>query len=627
MYEFGKILKINLTRREVKKDVFPKMLKKMYLGGRGINLRILYKNLNAKINPLSEENVLIVSPGLFVGLRPIIPSSCRVHISAKSPLTGIIGSSNAGGYFGSELKSAGIETIVIYGKSKKPVYIWIENGNAQILDASELWGMDTLQTGEMIKKELGDSKIKTMTIGPAGENLVKFACIMAGMHNAAGRTGLGAVMGSKNLKPIAVRGKNPVKIENKNLNEIKTTIRNLTKKILESPKYKCISTLGGSGSISWDNEMGILSTKNYDEPVFEKIKKIRGESFTKYIKKFESCFGCPVHCKATLTLKDSSFVLPTCPRPEEESIAALGPKCGNGNLESIIYMNNLCTLYGLDTMTTGSVLAFAMDCYEKGIISREETDDISLEWGNYESMIVMIRKIVFREGFGSVLGEGVKRACEIIGKGCEKYAYHVKGLEIACYDPRGLMATALGYAVSYRGGDFTSVYPNAEYSYDPETAKKFFGTKKAVDRFSTEGKALIVKRSSSVCAVLDCLGICKIPIFLLLSPDDFADLAKIISLVIQQKMDEGELLKIGERIINIERLFNVREGITKKDDKLPEKFVKEPLLKGPAKGNVVRLGPMLDEFYKIMGWDENGIPTNSKILKEVMESSNSFYQL
>ena len=611
MFKYGKILKIDLTTGKKKKDVFPKKLINTYLGGRGFNSWILYNNLKPKIDPLSDENILIVSPGLLVGLKPVVPSSSRVHISAKSPLTGIMGSSNVGGHFGPELKFAGIESILIHGRSKRPTYLWIEDGKAQLLDATELWGMDALQTEETIKQEHGDPKIKAITIGPAGENLVRFACIKAGIHDAAGRTGLGAVMGSKNLKAIAVRGRNPVIIKNKNLSELKAAIKNLTKKIVKSPRYEEFSTLGGASCISWDNDMGILSTRNYDEPMFEKAKEISGENFAKYVTKRGGCWGCPIHCKATLSIGDGPFAGITGKRPEEEEVCALGSKCGNSNLQSIIYMDKLCDQYGVDSLTTGSVLAFAMDCYERGIISKEETDGIPLEWGNYESMILMIRKIALREGFGNILAEGVKRASEIIGRGCEKYAYHVKGLELTCYDPRGLLATALGYAVGHRGADFTSVYPSAEYSYDPDTAKKIFGTKKAVDRFSTEGKALIVKRSSSICAVLECLGLCKIPILSLLGPDDFNDLAKIISLITGWYVDEAELLKTGKRILDIERAFSVREGVTRKDDTLSEKFTREPLSKGPAKGGVVILDPMLNEFYEIMGWDKKGVPAIS----------------
>ena len=607
----GNILTVDLTRRDIQVSRFDEELAKKYLAGRGFNSYQLFRHVEKGTEPLDAENLLIFSCGLLTGTQ--VPTSARLHVSARSPHTGFLGSSNVGAHFGAELRASGFQSILIRGRSTKPVFLWIDRGQAEIRDATDLWGQNTWETRARLWQLLKDPKVRIMGIGTAGENLVSYACIMATKGHAAGRTGMGAVMGSKNLKAIAVRGE---KTRGDLSDSVKRLVRNYGEEIKEDVHYPYYSKYGNSIFVPWASDMGILCTRNYRQVQFEDAENISGKKSINYVTRPIACHRCPVHCKAEIRIEKGMFAGTEGERSDIEPVVALGSKCGVNNIEAILYLYNLCGKVGLDAITTGSVLAFAMDLYDRGILSKQDTDGIELTWGNYEAMEAMIYRIAAREGFGAILADGVREASRLIGRGAEKFAYHSKGLELPAYDPRGAMGTALGYAVSTRGGDFTSVYVIPEYRWSPEKGREEFGTEKAVDRLSIEGKGRLVKRCLIVSAILDSLGLCKVPALSILGEFDLKREAELTSALTGWQMEADELFTIGERILNVERLFNLRCGADRNEDRIPDKFIQEAVEEGPTKGMKVNLEPMVDQFYEAMGWDTDGNPTEHK-LKEL----------
>lgn len=604
----GKSLDVNLTDGKARISNLSEEMVRKFLGGRGLNGWLLYQNVGQSVDPLGPENVLIMSCGLLTGTA--VPASSRFHVSSRSPLTGLLGSSNVGAGFGAEMRSSGFQCILIRGRAKRPVTLWIHDENGEIIDAGSLWGLDTWETQKRMKSDLGDENLKIMAIGQGGENLVLFACIMTERDHAAGRTGMGAVMGSKNLKAIVVRGqKKRVTMNQSSASVIKSYIR----QIKNSPRFQKVSTYGSAADIRWTNEMGILATRNYRDAQFEGADKIDGENIQKYVTRLRSCYRCPVHCKADIRINKGKFKGTEGTRPEFEPIIALGSKCGLNDVEALLYLCDLCSRLGIDTLSTGSVIAFAMDLYDRGILTEEDTGGIDLTWGNDEAMEKLIHQIVRRKGFGGILSQGVRQAARIIGRGSEGFAYHVKGLELTGYDPRGLMGTALGYAVSSRGGDFTSVYATPEYRWSSEKAEKQLGTRQAADRFSVEGKAALIKRCMIASAVLDSLGICKVPALTLIGDFDLKNEAALTASLTGWAVDSEGLLDVGERIVNVERLFNLRNGADAGDDRISEKFIEQAIDKGPSEGHTVLLEPMIKDFYRAMGWSASGYPSEEKL--------------
>jgi aldehyde:ferredoxin oxidoreductase len=376
--------------------------------------------------------------------------------------------------------------------------------------------------------------------------------------------------------------------------------------------------------------MGLLATRNYREMQIEDADKIDGRHLKSYVKKRTSCHKCPVHCKAEIEISKGRHKGFSGGRPEYESVIDLGSLCGLTDPDELLYLSNLCNILGMDTISTGSVIAFAMDLFDRNIISTKETDGLVLNWGDAEAMETLMHRIANREGFGDILANGVKKAAEkaaeIIGMGAEKYAYHVKGVEMYGADPRGLSGTALSYAVSLRGGDFTSVYPIPEFRYSPEKAEKEFGTRKAVEFTAVEGKGPMIRFCMMVSTIIDSIGLCKVAVLSVANHFDLIMEAQLVKAITGIDFAPQDLLRIGERIVNMEKIFNIRHGATKKMDSLPEKFTREKVAEGPAKGTRVRLEPMIADFYKSMGWDKNGIPTaeTMKTLKEHRTSNIQF---
>ena len=599
----GRRVDVNLSDGTIRASDLPEERVLAFLAGRGLNAWLLYQATRPPVAPLGPENVLILSCGLLTGAGA--PVSSRLHVSAMSPLTGILGSSNVGGAFATQLHASGFQCLLIHGRAQRPVLLYIHHGAAEILDATRLWGQDTWETTDRLKHDLGHDRLCVMTIGPGGENLVPFACIMADRDHAAGRTGMGAVMGSKNLKAIAVRGEDHRRAVEPLARE---TVRSYLSAVRTSPRYQTVSTYGGSGDIRWAHEKGILATRNYREAQFESVDQIDGRTLQKYVTRLKSCPRCPVHCKADVLINHGEFEGLGGTRPEFETIIALGSKCGLRHTEALLYLSNLCSRLGIDTVSTGGVIAFAMDVHDRGILGKQKSDGLDLAWGNHRTMTTLIHQIVARKGLGGILSHGVGKAAPIIGRGAQRFAYHTKGLELTGYDPRALMGTALAYAVSTRGGDFTSVYPIAEYRWSPEEAMKQVGAADAVDPASPKGKGVLVKRAMITSAALDALGLCKIPVLTLMEGFDLKKEATLTKALTGWDIDGDTLLHIGERIATVERLFNLRSGGRPEDDTLPQTFIEEPIGHGPTEGRHVLLDPMVRDFYTAMGWDETGYP-------------------
>lgn len=612
-YSVGDLGFINLHTKEIKRKSCPDDVIKSFLGGRGLCDYLLINYLGKKVKPLDAENILIFANGWLTGTNML--TSGRLHISARSPLTGYLGTSNSGGTFAPEMRACGILALIVIGKSEKPVYINIKGGQITLEDASSVWGLKTTSACEKIKELINDNKAKIVVIGPAGENLTSFGAVMTGDGYFAGRTGMGTVMGSKNLKGIAVR--KTINSRNNVFPHARQAVRDYLKKLKESEYWGKFTTVGSSCSLSETAEDGAQGTKNFNDIKFDGVATADGSAFKDSIVKYKACYNCPIHCKADIKINDGRHKGLIADRPEYGSFAAWGPKCGNADGRESIYLNNLCNEYGIDTIETGNIIGFAMDLYDKGIISREDTGGLELNWGNIYAMEELIHQIANRSTrFGKILAQGVKEASEIIGKGSEKYAFHVKGLGMTIMDPRGYKGTGLGFAVSSRGGDFSYIYAKPEYSYSPERALKEFGTEKAANRLLEDGKAAMVRECMCANAVIDSLGVCKIPEFTMLDDFNLELIAKIVTAISGDEYTGEDLLSIGERIVNAERLFNFRFGATGKDDKLPEKFLKEPIQNGPCKGSVINLEPMLKEFYSLMGWKKDGAVSKEK-LKEL----------
>ncbi|MBT8367944.1 MAG: aldehyde ferredoxin oxidoreductase family protein [Deltaproteobacteria bacterium] len=607
----GKILDIDLSTATWKFRPFPEDVIWKYLGGRGFNVQFLHANLSPDVDPLSPENILMFSCGLLTGTAA--PTSARLHINARSPLTGLLGSSNVGGDFGAGLRSCGIQSVIFRGKSPDPVYLWIDGDTIEIRSAKSIWSLDTWQTDEQLKTKLGSEKLKIMTIGPAGENGVLYGCIMTDCDHAAGRTGMGSVMGSKNLKAIVVK-KPKQKIMFRTNDNGHEAIKRYIWQIKNSRHYQDVKKHGGAGYVKWADDLGILATHNYRENTFEAAEQIDGKNLEKNIKRSRGCYGCPVRCKAELKFHEGKLKGAKALRPEFESMLALGSKCGLTDLDTLIYLDNLCSRLGMDSISAGSAIAFAMDLFDRTILTLEDTGGLNLSWGNGEAMEVLVKQIASGEGLGGILAKGIRRAARIIGRGAEDYAPHVKGLEIAGYHPDNIMGTALGYTVSSRGADFSDVYATLEYKWLPNEKIEAFGLPKTLNLNSIHGKAALVRQSMIIGMVLDSLGLCKVPVLCLICAYDLVDEAELAAAVTNQPVAVVDLFAAGERIINLERLINLRYGASEADDRLPDMFFEKDYNAGkePSKPSEW-MEPMKKEFYSLMGWDNKGRPTPEKL--------------
>jgi len=528
-------------------------------------------------------------------------------VCAKSPLTGVWGEAHASGFWGPELKAAGLDGIVLEGKADRPVYLWIKDGKVEIKNARHLWGKDTFETEDEIREELGDKNIRVACIGPAGEKLSRIAAIINDHGRAAARCGIGAVMGSKNLKAIAVKGTMEVKVAK--LEELRQLAGELVKLARESTAGKYLKEFGTAGGMDPFHEFGDVPVKNWKQGFWEEgCHKVSGQVIAETILKGRSaCKRCPIGCGRLIEIKEGPYKGLKGKGPEYETAAAFGPLCLNDDLPAVAKANDLCNRYGLDTISTGAVIAFAFECYEEGLITKKETDGIELNWGNADSIVKMVEKIGRREGLGNLLAEGCKRAAEKIGKGADKFSFHIKGLELPMHDPRAFSSWAVAYGTSNRGACHIQA---PTFWVERGLTFPAIGLDDPGDRFASEGKGRLTRIFQDFCEVVESAGICKFALY-----GDFSShhVLSLLRCATGWDLELDEMMKMGERSFNLKRLINVKCGISKKDDILPERILALRLLDGGTKGHIPDQEKMLKDYYRERGWDEDGIPTSEKL--------------
>lgn len=592
----GKSLRVDLTKGEWKTEELDRNLAVKFIGGRGLGSKILYDEIDPRIDPFSPSNKLIMATGPLTGTSA--SAAGRYMAITKSPLTGTIACSNSGGQFGAELKFAGFDLLIIEGKAKGPVYLYVEDGKAEIKDAKHLWGKTTHEATDQILSET-DMDAKVACIGPAGEKLVRFSCIINDKHRAAGRSGVGAVMGSKNLKAVAVKGSGSVLIANKE------AFRNATldgfQKVKANPVTSIgLPTYGTAVLVNVINQHGLFPTRNFQEGVFEGAEKISGETIAEQILiRNRACFACPIACGRVTKSTNPKYEY-AGEGPEYESDWSLGACCGVDHIDAIGKANNLCDILGLDPISAGVTIACAMELFQKGIITSKEVGR-SLHFGDADAMVEMVKAMGCREGFGDALAEGSYRLAEKYGH--PEYSMSVKKQEFPAYDGRGAQGMGLQYATSNRGACHVR-----GYMISPE----IMGAPQKLDPFETEEKAGWNKAFQDTTAVVDSSGVCLFNTFAIGAPE----ILEYLKAATGVEMTLEELMKAGERIWNLEKLFNMKAGFTGKEDRLPDRIVKEPMPAGPAKGQVVHLDKMLPEYYELRGWDKDGVPTKER-LKEL----------
>ena len=605
----GKILRINLTDKRSKEEELPADIRKDFIGGAGFGVKYLFDEVKAKSDPLGPENKLIFAPGPFSGTT--IPCASRMAITSKSPLTYAVGMALSGGYFPVELKFAGYDALIVEGKAEKPTYVSIKDGSVRFHDAGKIWGTLTSDCQQIIKDDLGDQNVRVSCIGPAGERLSRIACII-NERRAVGRKGLGAVMGSKNLKAIAVRGSGSVGIASEE--KYKIARGEMLKLMKESPVlYSHFAKTGTPMVLDLTCAMGIFSAKNWTATgEFTPADKIGAEAQeTRKIGR-EHCYDCPVGCSQLKLAKTGPYAGTLTEGPEFETLYSFGGTTGVDNLDSIIAADRLSDELGLDTISAGVTIGFAMELFERGILKVADTGGMDLKFGNDRSMIELLRLMAYREGIGAFFSDGVKAASEKIGKGTEKYAMHIKGLEPPAYDVRGAKAHGLNYATAYTGADHNRGYAFQEIFGIPVPF--------AVDRFGTENKGKLTKWNQDVrAATCDCPTMCAFILDTALPGNATQNTSALMEAVTGLKIPPEEVEKVGERVNNLARAFNVREGFGRADDTFPERLMTEPLKSGGSKGHFISqddLKVMLDEYYTVRGWDlKTGIPTRGKLVE------------
>lgn len=594
----GRILRVNLTTGDVKTEPINWEWARKFFGGKGLAAKYLYEELSAGTDPLSPENMMIFMTGPLTGT--VSPCSGKHVVVSKSPASGTFLDCYAGGYWGAELKYAGFDGVIIRGRASKPVYLWIHDGEAEIRDASHLWGKDTHETEKALKEELGKD-VKVCSIGPAGENLVKFACITNDLFRQAARGGIGAVMGSKNLKAIAVEGHGGVWVP-----DIEKFVE-VCKSVIDEDvlgredDHGWAITDGTPIIVGLSQGTALFPTRNFQTGVFEDAEKIGSDAVKAVTVARKACFNCPLACGNITLIKEGRFAGTLVEGPEYETLALTGSNCGIGDLGAIARFNLLCDRLGIDTISAGNVVAFAMELYERGILTKEDTGGLDLRFGNVDAYIQMPELIAYKRGIGELLAEGVRTAAERIGKGAEKYALHVKGVEYPGYDPRGSYGMALAYATADRGCCHLRAWIVADEAFGDMPPYTFDGKPERVIFLENRNS---VKWSLIICD------------FYLV---DYPVMSKLVSACTGWDVSPEELKIAGERIWNLTRLFNVREGFSRKDDTVPPRITTEELPDGVAKGQKIKLEEFeaaLSRYYQLRGWDENGIPTEEK-LKEL----------
>jgi aldehyde:ferredoxin oxidoreductase len=607
-----RILHVDLTSGNLTVEEPPETFYRKYLGGQCIGMYYILKEMPANADPLGPDNVLAITLSVVTG-APVSGQS-RVMANARSPLTGTIGDAQAGGFWPAEAKAAGFDAIIIKGKAEKPVYLWVHDGQAELCDATHLWGQVTGDAEAAIREELGDSKIEVMQIGPGGEKLVRYACLINMSNRANGRTGMGAVMGSKNLKAIAVRGKKkPAVADQKALTEI---ARWGAENFSESEIYG-MGQHGTAEVLASQQEDGGLPTRNWASGVFGEWEAIDGTTMSDTIlKERDTCYACVVRCKRVVEITEGPYqVDPHYGGPEYETLATFGSYCGISDLAAVSLANQLCNMYGLDTITTGAMVAWAMDCFEHGLITATDTGGVELRFGNAEAMVKMTEMIAKREGFGDLLAEGMAQAAAKIGPGAEALVTAVKGNPLPAHMPQVKRSLALIYAANPYGADHQSHEHDPSYSDYPDRMAELGLLNPQPSKVLNAEKVRYAVYTQQIYSLLNAIGVCQFvwgPSWHLYGPSQLVDMVRAVT---GWNVSLWELMKAGERSLNMMRAFNAREGFTSAEDKLPPKLF-QPLTGGPSDGIAVteeEMAAALPTYYAMCGWDTEGRPTRAKL--------------
>ena len=605
----GKIGFVNLLTGEIKEEVLNEQLARDFIGGHGLGVRMLFEQQKGGIDPLGPENVLGLVTGPLTGTP--VPTGGRYAAVCKSPLTGAWGDANSGGYFGAELKFAGWDAIFISGIAPSPSYLWVTDGSIEIRDASHLWGKDAIETEETIIEESGDQKVRVACIGPAGEKLSLISGICNDKGRYAGRSGVGAVMGSKRLKAVAVRGKGKVAVADSET--VKRLHREYARKMREVGFIQGLMKFGTCGSTAALVGSGASPVKNWlltGMESFPTVDEIDGDNVIKFETKKYGCYSCPIRCGGITTVPTGKYPVTETHKPEYETVAAFGNMCLNDDLSSIFKLNDMCNRGGLDTISTGSVMAFAMECYENGIITKADTDGIELTWGNAEALIAMTERLIRRQGFGDVLADGVRVAARRIGKGAERFAMHVGGQEPGLHNALFLPGRGTGFVADPTPGRHTAAAPytrcDTNTAAGPYPELQFSG----FERYQYQGKGQAAAAAANYWQVGGSSGICLMPFMSGVFP-----LLQFINGVTGWDISIGEVFKTGARIQTLRQLFNVREGISPSDHALPDRLAGiPPKSEGPLKGITIDIDTLVSEYRKAMGWDPNtGIPAETRL--------------
>lgn len=600
----GKLLRVDLSAAKWRVEDIEEFQVQNFLLGGGLAAKIYNDESDPSREALHPDSSLILMIGLLSGT--IVPTSCRVCFCGRSPLTGIWNEATAGGYWAAQLRAAGYDGIVVAGRATEPVYLWVSDGLVEIRPAKHLWGLDTYEAAERLRGETVP-KAQMACIGLAGENLVRIASVMVGGKDSrtAGRGGMGALMGSKNLKAIVVRGTgSPEYYDRKGLLD---SVRRANAAIRENSL--AMTQFGTSGGIITTEKVGDLAIQNWRLGSWvEGAPKVTGERMTQTILTGNyHCYACPIGCGREIEIKEGPFAGLKGAGPEYETIAGFGPLCLNDDLESIAALNDLCNRHGLDTISTSGSVAFAMEAWEKGLLTPEDAEGLDLSWGNVQSMLRLVDMIAKRDGVGDLLADGTRVAAQRLGRNAIEFAIHVKGLELPYHDPRAFTSMALGYATANRGGDHLE-----SMTYWHEYGKQWpdMGYVDRPDMLVSEGKAKMVYDFQNFMGVFNGLGLCKFIAKGGVGPQLLADW---MNLALGWHWSVEDVLFLGERLFNLKRLINARWGISRKDDMLPPRMFAHARPSGSAKGNLPHLGKMLDEYYALRGWSEEGIPTEAKL--------------
>ena len=610
-----KLLRIDLASRTASEEAVPSEILRQYIGGAGLGVKYVFDEVPSETDPLGPGNKLVIACGPFTGTS--IPCSSRMAVVARSPLTGGMALGLSGGYFPAELKRCGYIAIIVEGKADRPVYVAISRETVRFVNGAHVWGTRTSDCQQIIKDQLRNQNYRVACIGPAGEKLSRLACIV-NERRAAGRKGFGAIMGAKNLKAIAVLGTGSVGIVDDQsyrhgLNEMRGWMK-------ESPVlYPFFSKYGTSRGIDNHSAQGIFPARNWTATgEFVPVETLGVEARHTQTIGRAFCATCPVGCGQLMLAKTGRYAAILAEGPEYETVYAYGGQTGVADLDSIIAADRLSDELGIDTISAGVTIGFAMELFERGLLSSEDADGLDLSFGNHESMLELLQKMALREGFGDVLADGVRIAAARLGKDTEYYAMHVKGLELPAYDPRGAKAQGLNLATAFTGADHNRGY----------AIQEIFGTPVpfAVDRFSAERKGELTKWNQDVrTATCDCPTMCAFVFDTALAPHALDNTSALMKAVTGMDLTPEEVQRVGERINNLARVFNVREGFTRADDTLPLRVLTEPLTCGASQGHVVGVDDfraMLDEYYLARGWDvATGVPGREKLVELGLEGA------